>query len=310
MYNPESITKIMEKENMGEKEITPDIEKQKEIIIFMSEKDAKIFGETGLVLEIKAKEEFLKKVAGGEITREDFKELLKLEEISTGIHPGKPALLFREISEDKQVEKHIERMIARLVLNDANAYEEIDARNVEEFLKKYPEPFSFEEDIQSFLEEINKVNKPEKYKEYLEAKEKLMQVAYGKKYEYYNQIKLLEKEAGKNYPDAVFEKALKEKDDTVIEKMLKREFKRCLYIADLQLDNGILLNRNVLYDDTYQKLRKNNTIIKLILKCIKEEAKESGKERSGTHYGSKLLAWEDEALDEYMEKKNIKREAV
>ncbi len=63
---------------------------------------------------------------------------------------------------------------------------------VESFLATYPLPMDFEEESGKFLERIKRANGQEKYDVYKNTMESFKHKIYGKRYEYYSQMKLLD----------------------------------------------------------------------------------------------------------------------
>ncbi|KKP80179.1 MAG: hypothetical protein UR78_C0003G0026 [Candidatus Moranbacteria bacterium GW2011_GWF2_35_39] len=198
LNNPgfEAITTTHKSEE-DKKSERPNIRQQNKIIAYLKERKPEILEEKIFRVKDEIRNEIIEKIAKGEIMEDDFRELLLC--IKAPVNPDEPAEIFTKILGNKQMEK----MVAYLVLKNANDYEKLNARDAENFLNKYPEPFSFEGDIQYFLDEIKQQNTAKKYEEYQNSKEELMKGIYGKRYEYYKQAKFLKQEALEKYPDLV-----------------------------------------------------------------------------------------------------------
>ena len=132
-------------------------------------------------------DEFLEKRKSGEISDED--EAGMLEQIQTPAEKMGAASLAEKMSYDK----HMSKILHRFSEDNGSEYQWINGRNVDSFLGQYPTPFAFEEEKDTFLEMIKVNNSERKYQEYVRDMEKFQQTIYGKRCEYYNVLKGLDK---------------------------------------------------------------------------------------------------------------------
>lgn len=111
------------------------------------------------------------------------------------------------------------------------------SRDLAVFLQKYPEPSAFEQAVKGFLDKIEQANFPQKRREYEASLREFMSIVYGKRYEYYNQMKLLRTRADVKYPELARERArretfltiVRETDIRNIEQLLKNEFLNIIF---------------------------------------------------------------------------------
>jgi len=145
------------------------------------------------------RKEFLQKLSGGEIKEEDIKKLILniRPPIQEEKNPDNPIKLFGKVSNHEH-NHPMTSFLAELAINDFNKGKELNPKNLAELLQKYPDPMTFEKATQKILKEIGSKISLEKYNEFKKSLEELNLVLYGKRAEYYNQIKLLQKEAWEN----------------------------------------------------------------------------------------------------------------
>ena len=164
-------------------------------------------------------------------------------------------------------------LIAEFAKGDFNQRDNLNPKDLATFLQKYPEPMVFEKDTQVFLDEIEQANSPQKRHEYEETVKKFMHIVYGKRQEYYDQIKLLCTEADTKYPELAKERARtemhlaikQETDERKIEQLLKDEF---INIFEDIKKRGYAVSADILYSRDYQELKKRNSVISLAEKRI------------------------------------------
>ncbi|MBQ7802585.1 hypothetical protein IJ380_01850 [Candidatus Saccharibacteria bacterium] len=92
-------------------------------------------------------------------------------------------------------EKHEQRILAYTTGVGFDNFAMTSARDVDNFVSRYETPIDFREDAEDFLEMIRKNNSTKKYIEYVGAMENFEKKVYGKKYEYFNGLEALHKEA-------------------------------------------------------------------------------------------------------------------
>lgn len=90
---------------------------------------------------------------------------------------------------------HQKRILAYMTGVDWQDFNSVSAKNMGEFLDKYPTPLEFEEDADSFLNMIGEANGVAKYNQYVDSMDRFCHQVYGKKYEYYKIMRSLHEEA-------------------------------------------------------------------------------------------------------------------
>jgi len=163
------------------------------------------------ISEEEIKEHFLNRLTKGEITDEHFKKLI--QEIETPFQNEKRLpRLYENIILDRQIKD----IIFEIILKDDMRKEKmketqekspdvfdslITQESIEFLFETYPNPIIFEEKLENYLslfwEEIEKKQSAGKKQDYQISLIKLKKIIYGKQQEYWNQIKLLKKEAKK-----------------------------------------------------------------------------------------------------------------
>lgn len=96
---------------------------------------------------------------------------------------------------DGMTEKHERRILSSMSGRGFDSWQVADTVDLTEFVRKYPNPADFERDSNAFLDMIESGNGAGKRREYEEAMDSFKHRVYGKKYEYWNQIRVLEKES-------------------------------------------------------------------------------------------------------------------
>ncbi|HLC95042.1 MAG TPA: hypothetical protein VJH89_01010 [Patescibacteria group bacterium] len=144
------------------------------------------------------REYFLQKMAKRTITTQELSSFLA----RVGITPQtyeKHKDTFTKICAPLLENKRIRTLVAELVRKDTQKYEDIVIQDMMCLLQWYPDPLTLENEAQEFLDEIENNNSPQKRQQYVDALTQLMRGLYGKRQEYYEQIKLLRAEGEKKY---------------------------------------------------------------------------------------------------------------
>lgn len=102
--------------------------------------------------------------------------------------------LFNKVSENQQMLGIICFMPPKqdMSLTQRGSLTSNDLKN---FVEKYPDPMALEEDIEAFFSLIEFRNSKQKREEYEKSFQNFSRIIYGKRQEYYEQIRLLLKEA-------------------------------------------------------------------------------------------------------------------
>lgn len=134
-------------------------------------------------------DEVLRSVALNPRAREMERGLLL--RIASPIHTKGQGAVFENLRDDK----HQKRILATLAGAGFERYAETAANDIANFITKYPTPMDFENDARRFLGMIEEANSENKYQEYVGAMERFQRNIYGKRYDYYQEMKKIHEEA-------------------------------------------------------------------------------------------------------------------
>jgi len=182
--------------------IEPNEYQQNKIIAALNSQNSDILFGEAVENSDERRKEFLQKLSGGEIKEEDIKKLILniRPPIQEEKDPNNPIKLFGKVLNHEHYHQ-MTSFLAELAIGDFNRGRELNPTNLAELLQRYPDPITFEKATQKILKEIGSKISLEKYNEFKKSLEELNLILYGKRAEYYNQIKLLQKEARENVRD-------------------------------------------------------------------------------------------------------------
>jgi hypothetical protein len=276
-------------------EIPPNKRQQDKIVAILESGNFDLINERQVDVRENQREGFLQKVARGEIDETKFKELiLKIKPpIDYEQDRNNPVELYSSVSGNKQ----IRGLIAQFARGDFNQRDRLNPKDLAAFLQKYPEPSAFEKDAQGFLDRIEQANSPQKRQEYEASLKEFMHTVYGKRQEYYDQVKLLRIEADAKYPELAKERARmeiasairQETDERKIEQLLKKEF---VNIFEDIKRRGYPVSADILYSHNYQELRNRNPIVSIAKKRIGD--------LRGVYDAPAFMRLEEEALNQVL----------
>ena len=131
------------------------------------------------------------RIANGEVTSKDERELL------LSIKDPARKVGYEGIYSSMQSNKHELRILAHHSGVGFNNYQQANPNSVNLFLEHFPTPMDFEAQSEIFLNSIKNApgNSPEKVQEYIADMDKFKHSMYGKRQEYWEQIKALEQKA-------------------------------------------------------------------------------------------------------------------
>ena len=135
-----------------------------------------------------AREEVLDRINNGKIDRLLERDLLRSVSSSMDLD-GAPAVM------SSLTDKHEYRIASWMSGHGFNEYASLEPRNLEDLYSAYPTPLDFEYALPGLVKHIREYNGDQKAAEYQAAGESLMQKMYGKQCEYWEQVKVLNKEA-------------------------------------------------------------------------------------------------------------------
>ena len=190
----------------NEVNIVPDERQQRKIVAFFNG----VMDAAGLPdadISSSEKQDFCERLANGEISLEDKKQLLNsiagpehqygAGAVYTGLAQGKNGQLRRIRCIEGN--EHLQKMTSLFIGRGFQRGAEVGASGVAEFWRRYETPIDFESDAEQFLEDIRQNNSPAKYREYQRDMRELKLVMFGKRQEYWEQLQLLEQEARENH---------------------------------------------------------------------------------------------------------------
>lgn len=135
---------------------------------------------------------FLVKLATGQIGEAKEREFLSMMK-DPRAQIGTEAMFQRGVKDDLHA-----RRILGFMTEGRQGFahpEGVASGQIESFLQKYPLPMDFEGTAEEFLEQIRKGNGEQKYQQYRESMAEFMQTMYGKRQEYWEQMKVLHERA-------------------------------------------------------------------------------------------------------------------
>lgn len=172
----------------------PDRRQQSKIIAVILRNNQRLIGEHAVQLTPGERDEYLRRVAQGQIGDTDYSKLLRSirAPIENEQDERNPVSLFNEVSQDKQ----LRGIIAHFTRDNLHFRDSLTPRDVHAFVRqKFPTALAFERAVGEFLGLIELANNKQKRAEYEGKVEELGSIVYGKQWEYLKQIKLLEEEA-------------------------------------------------------------------------------------------------------------------
>ena len=152
-----------------------------------------LLGEHQVQLRSGERDGLLKRIADRKIDADSFKNLLR--KIDPGVNQGDT---FKILSNYPQAMGVIAFYVEGNLLK-----RDLTIKDIAAFLDRYPDPISFEENKQEVLDRVAINNPVSKRKEYERTLRQMMPIVYGKRWEYWEQIRLLVLEAGQkqNHPE-------------------------------------------------------------------------------------------------------------
>jgi len=142
------------------------------------------------------REKFLKQLVENEINDKHFKKIIEIVKAPAGDKNQLPEL-YKKIETDER----IKTIIAKIVLKDATQKYAVIQKDIELLFEKHPTPIDFENKtdlyLTAFMRTIEGATSVNERINYQISLKHLKVLIYGKQQEYWNQIKLLKKEAEK-----------------------------------------------------------------------------------------------------------------
>lgn len=187
-----------------EKRVNAD-RQQRKIQAFLTTKDVKYINARDVEITPEYEEYFFEQMESGAITEDDEREMLAT--ISSPVNKIGVDNVYRGIEGlDVVGRKHEKRILSYVTKGDFYGVGDVSEESVENFLGKYPLPMDFEQASEDFLR-IIRVNNPEpKYQEYKGAMDDFKARMYGKRQEYWDQMKDLRRQAEERRAPKNFEK--------------------------------------------------------------------------------------------------------
>jgi|GEM_PF-6013151 hypothetical protein len=180
-------------------ETEPNSNQQDKIVAAIERDDLSYLGHAYVRVDSDERGHFIDSIAHDEITDKDFTKVLR-----TIVSPMDRALssvdemnrVFDSVT-SSYIPEHRQMMgiVAYFARHNMADRDNVSTTDLKSFYSEYPDPIVFREPLNNFMSEFSKVNNDRKVAEYSSSAGKLESSLYGKKYEYFQQIELLEREA-------------------------------------------------------------------------------------------------------------------
>lgn len=176
-------------ENMEpSQEVDADAERQKRKILgayalginALSEHDVKMGADT--------RQDVIESLASGQVSDEKKRDIL--EHIQDPVQANGADNVLSAINS-----KHEKRILAAMGVAGFDNYENVSTADIRAFIGQYPTPMDFQAVADKFLQQVEQYNGPEKRAEYEAAMTSFLHKIYGKKQEYWERMRELDKEA-------------------------------------------------------------------------------------------------------------------
>lgn len=181
--------------------VAPNPRQQSKIIRYFETSNADVLFGGDLETTQDEREAFLQTLAENGIPNQKIIDLLVTIRPPISSEPDKsnPVGLFNRVSLSSQSKA----ILAHYTHGTISAREDLKPSDLADFVQLYPEPLSFEATTEPFLSGIEYANSPEKRLEYQASLETFKQTVYGKRQEYWDQLKLLISEAAESKNTAI-----------------------------------------------------------------------------------------------------------
>lgn len=175
------------------KEIEPNVNQQNKLINYIKSGDHQIFSRSEVRASFAERQDFLEDINSGKINDINFREALSV--IASPIEPKNNYIdsdsVYAKISENGR----IKGVIAQFIKRGMNQGDNIGPQDLKELYKIFPDPIVFEHEANYFISKLAEKNTSETVSNYNVAIEQFKNLFYGKKYDYFKQIKILKNEA-------------------------------------------------------------------------------------------------------------------
>ena len=177
-------------------DVDPEAERQKRKILgayalgFNGRVNADAIRQHDVTIDAETHADLIDKIAAGQIGGLSQKRELLANIMGPMQDPENARAVLSTISS-----KHEKRILAAMSPAGFNNWENVSSDDLKAFVAEYPTPMDFQEMSDGFLQEIEKYNGSEKRAEYEAAMTSFMKKVYGKKQEYWEQMRALDKEA-------------------------------------------------------------------------------------------------------------------
>lgn len=186
-----------------EQKVEQDAKRQQDkIIATVMRGNTDIIGQHEVMIRHSDREAFLSAIQSGAYGMPEWRNLISHIAGPTNLPPEYRKTtdqIFAEMSTGKKAdasrERQEKRILAYMTGLGFEGYNGASGESVKKFLSKFPEPMDFEEASNAFMHSLSKVNTPAKYQEYEKSMADFKNRVYGKKQEYWEQVKSLQHEA-------------------------------------------------------------------------------------------------------------------
>ena len=153
------------------------------------EVDTRLIGQHDVDVDDGTREDVLDRMADGRITDQQKQQIVHDVQGPMNVKGGPERIM------EGMTEKHERRILSSMSGRGFDSWEYVDPSDIAEFRMHYPNPVDFERDSAAFLDMIESGNGKAKRQEYEQAMDSFKHRVYGKKQEYWDQIKALESES-------------------------------------------------------------------------------------------------------------------
>jgi len=246
-----------------EQGVEPNPRQQDKIVAIIDNDNLNIINEREVRLQDGEREEFLKKLASGKINEYNLRQIVYALRGPIDYIGGRGRLTNSLLSGNK----YMRGFLAHFARDNVGLSGYLEFQDVVEFLERYPDPISFEGAVSNFLDGVEHTGSSQERQGYESSLRDFMHTVYGKKLEYYEQIKLLQAEAERKFPqlaeekkrkESEVEKILAETDVNEVERLLRSEL---VDILEEAKRNGRLSGADFIYTPEYNRLWGLNWVV-------------------------------------------------
>ena len=173
--------------------IEPNINQQNKLINYINSGDVSVIDHPESSVSFAGRQDFFEDINAGKINDVNFREALSV--IACPINPKEGFIddvaVFNKLESNRQIRS----IIAHFSRDNMGSGMDIGPEDLSVFYKKFPDPLVFDNEATVFLKRLSQKNTQLKVEEYKASMDEFQKTFYGKRYEYFKQIKILKNEA-------------------------------------------------------------------------------------------------------------------